>query len=79
MATITVHRAKTSLSQLIERALAGEEIIIARGKVPAVRLVPLSVPPVRRQFGAMKGRAGTTKAFFEPLSPAELRRWSGSS
>ena len=77
MATITVHRAKTTLSQLIERALKGEEIVIARGKVPAVRLVPLSVPTPRRQFGAMKGRARVTKAFFDPLSPAELRQWYG--
>ncbi len=77
MATITVHRAKTTLSQLIERALKGEEIIIARGKVPAVRIVPLSVPAPRRQFGAMKGRARVTKAFFEPLTQKELRQWNG--
>ncbi len=77
MATITVHRAKTTLSQLIERALRGEEIIIARGKVPAVRLVPLSAPVPKRQFGAMKGRARVTKAFFAPLSAAELRQWFG--
>lgn len=76
MATITVHRAKTTLSRLIERALAGEEIIIARGAVPAVRLVPVAVPRPRRQFGAMRGRARTTKAFFEPLSPADLARWT---
>jgi len=77
MATITVHRAKTTLSRLIERALAGEEIIIARGAVPVVRLVPVSVPKPRRQFGAMRGRARTTKAFFDPLSPDELSRWTG--
>ena len=77
MATITVHRAKTTLSQLIERALKGEEIIIARGKVPAVRLVPLSIPAPRRQFGGMRGRARVTKAFFEPLTAAELRQWHG--
>ena len=40
MATYTVHAAKTNLSKLIERAEAGEEIIIARGKKPVVRLVP---------------------------------------
>lgn len=72
MATITVHTAKTTLSKLIERALSGEEIIIARGRVPAVRLVPVSKPVPKRQFGSMRGRARLTKAFFEPLPPEEL-------
>lgn len=76
MATITMHAAKTTLSKLIERALSGEEIIIARGKIPAVRLVPVARPVPRRKFGAMKGRAGTTKAFFEPLPPEELAGWN---
>ena len=77
MATITVHRAKTTLSQLIERALAGEEIIIARGAVPAVRLVPVAARKPKRQFGAMRGRARVTEAFFEPMTPEELARWTG--
>ncbi len=76
MATITVHRAKTTLSRLIERALAGEEIIIARGAVPAVRLVPIAVRKPKRQFGAMRGRARVTPAFFEPLSAKEVARWT---
>ena len=77
MATVTVHTAKTTLSQLIERALHGEEIIIARGKVPAVRLVPVGIGAPKRQFGAMRGRARVTKAFFEPLTARELREWYG--
>lgn len=77
MATITVHRAKTTLSRLIERALAGEEIIIARGAVPAVRLVPIAVRSPQRRFGAMRGRARVTPAFFEPLPAHELERWNG--
>jgi len=77
MATITVHRAKTTLSRLIERALAGEEIIIARGAVPAVRLVPVAVPKPRRHFGAMRGRARTTEAFFAQLTTDELSHWTG--
>ena len=77
MATITVHRAKTTLSRLIECALAGEEIIIARGLVPAVRLVPVAVRAPRRKFGAMRGRARVTAVFFEPLPADELERWNG--
>lgn len=41
MATITIHAAKTNLSKLIERAEAGEEVVIARNGKPAVRLMPV--------------------------------------
>ena len=40
MPTTNVHQAKTQLSKLIDAALKGEEVIIARDGVPAVRLVP---------------------------------------
>ena len=71
----TVHEAKTHLSRLIERAEAGEQIIIARGKIPVVRLVPVTRPKVERRFGAMKGQASVTDAFFEPLSASDLEGW----
>jgi antitoxin (DNA-binding transcriptional repressor) of toxin-antitoxin stability system len=72
---ITIHAAKTDLSRLIKKACAGEEVVIARGDTPVVRLVPLLTPPRRRRFGALKGKARTTKAFFEPLPPDELEAW----
>lgn len=50
----TIHDAKTQLSRLIERALAGEEIVIARGKQPLVRLVPLEPTQQSRSFGGLK-------------------------
>ena len=40
MAQVGMHAAKTHLSQLVERALAGEEIVLTRRGEPAVRLVP---------------------------------------
>ena len=72
---VSVHEAKTNLSRLIERAEAGEEVIIARGKVPVARIVPLAQPKVERRFGAMKGNARVTQAFFEPLPEEELAAW----
>jgi prevent-host-death family protein len=45
MAIVNVHEAKTNLSRLIEQALQGEEVIIARNGVPAVKLV--QVEPAR--------------------------------
>jgi prevent-host-death family protein len=75
MKPVTVHAAKTHLSKLIERACAGEDVVIARGRTPVVRLVPLKKVAPRRRFGAMRGRAQTTKAFFAPLPPEELKGW----
>jgi prevent-host-death family protein len=75
MSTYTVHSAKTHLSRLIEQACAGEEVIIARGTEPVVRLVPIASEPQRRAFGGMKGRAVVTDAFFEPLPAEEIDAW----
>jgi antitoxin (DNA-binding transcriptional repressor) of toxin-antitoxin stability system len=52
-------------------------VIIARGKTPVVRLVPVENAKPRRQFGAMKGRASVGPEFFEPLPEEELRLWEG--
>lgn len=76
MKTVTVHAAKTHLSRLIEKAEAGEEVVIARGKVPVVRLVPVRAGKPARRFGAYRGRARVSAAFFKPLSEADLRVWS---
>jgi|GEM_PF-133365 len=73
MKTYTIYSAKTHLSSLIEQVCAGEEIVIARGKVPLVRLVPFNAPAKERKFGAMRGRAKVTDAFFEPLAEGELQ------
>jgi len=74
MQAIPIHKAKASLSKLIERALAGETVIIARGKLPVVKLVPIESSG-ERQFGAMRGRATVSDAFFEPLSDEEIEAW----
>lgn len=72
----SVHAAKTQLSRLIERAEAGEDVVIARGRTPVVRLVPVHARKVVRRFGAMRGRARVTDAFFAPLPPEELDGWN---
>ncbi len=81
MPTYTVHAAKTNLSKLIERAEAGEEIVIARGKKPVVRLIPVGVPAHvlrRRAFGVLKGKLKLPDSFFfEALPEEELRLWEG--
>ena len=71
----SIHAAKTQLSRLVKRACAGEDVVIARGKTPVVRLVRMDAKPPRRRFGAMRGRARVTRAFFEPLPVEELAAW----
>lgn len=75
MTVVTIHAAKTNLSQLIARADAGEEIVIARDKVPVARLVPIRQVKPERRFGAMKGQAKVGPEFFEPLPEEELAAW----
>ena len=77
MVTVTIHAAKTHLSQLLARVEAGEEIVLARGKAPIAKLVPYAPAVARRCFGAMKGQMQVDAAFFEALSEEELSGWGG--
>ena len=77
MKRVTVHKAKTNLSQLIADVEAGEEVIIMRGTEPAVRLIPAGDAVPKRQFGALAGKVAVTPAFFEPLPDDELAAWEG--
>jgi prevent-host-death family protein len=66
---VTVRQAKTQLSKLISRAEAGDEIIIARGREPAVKLTPVAKRAAKRRFGALKGKLSLLDAFFfDPTS-----------
>lgn len=74
---VTVHTAKTNLSKLIEAALAGEEVVIAKGKRPVVRIVPIHQN--RFTIGLLKGQlTGAGPDFFEPMSEDELTLWEGA-
>lgn len=79
MTTVTVHEAKTHLSRLIAAAERGEEVVIARGLTPVVKLTPLNaiVPRERRKPGRLKGRGSFDETFFDPLPEDELRLWEG--
>jgi prevent-host-death family protein len=75
MMIVSIHTAKTTLSQLLARVEAGEEIILARGKTPIARLTPLEPPKSKRRFGALAGTVSVGPAFFDPLPPEELAGW----
>jgi prevent-host-death family protein len=73
---VTVHDAKTHMSKLLARVEAGEEIVIARGKKPIGRLVPLVAAKLEpRKPGRWKGLIHIGPEFFEPLPDDELRAW----
>lgn len=73
---VNIAEAKTQLSQLLARAEAGEEVVIARAGKPIVRLAPVRRP--RRQFGFVKGHV-SDEDLFAPLPEAELALWEGSA
>jgi prevent-host-death family protein len=56
MCTVNIHEAKTHLSQLIEKAVAGEDVIIAKAGKPLVRLTALEPPPRKSRIGFLKGQ-----------------------
>ena len=53
---VNIHDAKTHFSRLVERAEAGEEILIARAGRPVARLVPLRTRTRPRAPGLWRGR-----------------------
>ena len=70
---INIYEAKTHLSKLVDRAAAGESIIIAKAGRPVARLVPLETP-VRRVPGNLKGRIWIAPDFDAPL-PDDIQRY----
>ena len=71
MNTFNIHEAKTNFSQLINQALAGEQIIIARGNKPIIKLVPYEEELIPRQGGQLRGMMEIADDFDAPL-PQEL-------
>ncbi|MGB8842401.1 MAG: type II toxin-antitoxin system Phd/YefM family antitoxin [Aliidongia sp.] len=67
MATVNLYEAKTHLSQLVERAAGGEEIIIAKAGRPLARLVPLKTRREPRPLGLFRGEMTIRDDFDAPL------------
>jgi antitoxin (DNA-binding transcriptional repressor) of toxin-antitoxin stability system len=75
METVTIRKAKAELSRLIQRACRGEEIVIARGMKPVLRLVAIGDKTGQRKPGALRGKLKVGPEFFAPLPPEELEGW----
>lgn len=67
MIQVNIHEAKTHLSRLIAKVIAGEEIIIAKGNKPVVKLVQFKTSKQTRKLGSAKGQIQIAPDFDEPL------------
>ncbi|MFI4890047.1 MAG: type II toxin-antitoxin system Phd/YefM family antitoxin [Steroidobacterales bacterium] len=63
MVTIDIYDAKTQLSKLVEKAAAGEDVIIARAGKPIARLTRLEATRPKIRFGILKGKIKVAKDF----------------
>ncbi len=74
MTIVSIHEAKTHFSRLIQRALAGEEIIVSKGKgkEPVVKIVPIAEAKKERRPGGAKGIVKRISMDFdEPIEEFE--------
>ena len=79
MTEVSVYDAKTHLSKLLDRAAAGEEIVITRHGRPIARLSAWAPTGARRRLGALRGKVRITKDFDEPLPDDVLADFEGGS
>ena len=72
-----MHEAKTRFSKLVERALCGEEVIVARNGEPLVKLVPVEGPGALRPVGLHRQTVGEDfeARSLAPLPDDELAAW----
>ncbi len=71
METVNIYDAKTRLSQLVDLAAAGEDVVVARNGKPLVRITQLQEPRRGIKFGLLKGKLVVPADFDAPL-PAEV-------
>jgi prevent-host-death family protein len=75
--SVNIYDAKTRLSELVDRASAGEEIVIAKAGRPAARLVPLRVVREARAPGRWRGKLRIAADFDAPLSAEAIASFEG--
>lgn len=71
METVNIYDAKTRLSQLVDKAASGEDVVVSRNGKPLVRITRLDGPRRRIKFGVLKGKVKIASDFDAPL-PKEI-------
>ncbi len=80
MTSVSVYDARAGLSRLIDRVLAGEEVVITRNGKPVVKLVPAGEKPARRRLGTLAGELDIPdEALLEPLPDDILAYFNGDA
>jgi prevent-host-death family protein len=79
MDTVNLYDAKTNLSNLVERAARGEEIVIAKAGRPLARLVPLARRTTPRPFDLLAGQVIVGPDFDDPLPDDIMAAFEGKS
>jgi len=74
---INIYEAKTRLSQLVDQAAAGTDVIVARHGKPLVRITRLETPKQTIKFGALKGKMRIAADFDAPLPDEVLAGFEG--
>jgi prevent-host-death family protein len=70
---VNIYEAKTRLSQLVEQAAAGEDVVIARAGRPVARLTRLQKTARKRRLGRLDGRFRIPDDFNRPLPEDVVR------
>ncbi len=65
MEIVNMHKAKTNLSELVQKVLAGERVIISKNNVPVVELFIYKEPLFRREPGVLKGQIWSSEDCWE--------------
>lgn len=77
MDTVNLYEAKTRLSELVDRASAGEEIVIAKARRPLARLVPMAKRTITRPLGFYRDQVRIGPEFDDPLPEDIQRKFDG--
>jgi prevent-host-death family protein len=75
MKPVNIYDAKTRLSQLVDKAAAGEDVVVGRNGKPLVRITRLSETKRPIRFGVLKGKVSIAKDFDAPLSRETLAKF----
>jgi prevent-host-death family protein len=75
--SVNIYDAKTRLSQLVDRAASGEDVVVSRNGKPLVRITTLADPKRRIRFGLLKGRVKIAPDFDAALPGEVLAGFEG--
>ncbi len=77
METVNIYDAKTRLSQLVDKAASGEDVVVSRNGKPLVRITRLESAKPRVKFGLLKGKLTIPADFDAPLPDDVLAGFEG--